>query len=535
MLQAARDAEPGARLAAGSPDAAPDPRATPRVDAETVVIPMTAEDTQTRPDTGAAPASDARAEAGASEAGLPSAAGTPTAPSSGALEAAQTWRAAKLLSGGVLGAWAIGVPVGTMLAGAQATGSLSFALGYSLDTVLLAGTTAGLVLAGGYALAAGLRLEDSAERLRRAALGFAAPGGPHGAAARGEVAALNAEIDRALERLAGAERLIRAQVAAIDEAGMRIEAGAKGGAQRLETERQALLTLTEEMGREADAFAQAIEARSRAAADAGADTRVQIEKAESRLDDQVGRLEAVSARSLERFESLAHAMEGRSDALASQAEQQGETAAKIGENTAALARAQMELQAQSQRLETVIREQRRRADRVAKQITDQTARLTRLGRREPAPVRRRGSWRDILSAVERSLPGQDAAEERDAAAAMDALIERMHRFSLTLRTQLYGGPAADDLARFERGERLLFVRQLLEEDGDEVRGKIAAETQRNAVFAQAVAEFLGDFDALLEPVSGEENADEAMAEYLRSPLGRLYVMVGTATGRFGKS
>ena len=524
MLQAARDAEPEARLAAVSPD---DTRLA-REDAETVVIPMTAEDTQTstltEPDAPADPPAAVPQDRASRRA----------APLAGALEAAQTWRAAKLLSGGVLGAWVIGVPVGTMLAGAQATGNLSFALGYSLDTVLLAGTTAGLVLASGYALAAGLRLEDSAERLRRAALGFAAPGGPHGAAARGEVAALNAEIDRALERLAGAESLIRAQVAAIDEAGTRIEAGANDGAKRLETERQALLSLTEEMGREADAFAQAIEARSRAAADAGVDTKAQIEKAESRLDDQVERLEAVSARSLERFESLAHAMEGRSDALASQAEQQGETAAKIGENTAALARAQMELQVQSQRLETVIREQRRRADRVAKQITDQTAKLTRLGRREPAPVRRRGSWRDILSAVERSLPGQEAAEERDAAAAMDALIERMHRFSLTLRTQLYGGPAADDLARFERGERLLFVRQLLSEDAEEMREKIAAEAARNAVFAQAVTEFLGDFDALLEPVSSEENADEAMAEYLRSPLGRLYVLVGTAMGRFGK-
>ena len=190
------------------------------------------------------------------------------------------------------------------------------------------------------------------------------------------------------------------------------------------------------------------------------------------------------------------------------------------------------MQAQAQRLETLIRDQRRRADRVAKTITDQTARLTRLGRPGPAAKARRGSWRDILSAVERSLPGQEANEEREAAAAMDSLIERMHRFSLTLRTQLYGGPAADDLGRFERGERLLFVRQMLEEDAGELRSEIAAETERNAVFAQAVREFLGDFDALLEPVSGEENSDEAMAEYLRSPLGQLYVHVGTATGRF---
>ena len=488
-------------------------------DPDTVVIPMTADHSSPQLDADAAP--------------VPDAGDSPVqAPASASASARASWRGAKLLSGGILGAWALGVPVGTMLAGAERTGQFGFALGYSLDGFLLAGTSAALVLAGGYALAAGLRLEESAEALRRAAIGFAAPGGPRGAAARGEIDALNAEIDRALERLAGAESLIRAQVEAIDKAGASLEAGASRGTERLAEERRALMSATEEMNKEADAFAQAIEARSLAATEAGDATSARITAAESQLDEQVGRLEAVSAKSLERFESLAHTMEGRADALAAQAEQQGETAAKIGDNASALAKAQVELQAQAQRLETLIRDQRRRADRVAKTITDQTTRLARLGKPEPAAKARRGSWRDILSAVERSLPGQEANEERDAAAAMDRLIERMHRFSLTLRTQLYGGPAADDLGRFERGERLLFVREMLEEDAGELRGKVSAEAERNAVFAQAVQEFLGDFDALLEPVSGEENSDEAMAEYLRSPLGKLYVLVGTATGRF---
>ena len=505
-------------------------------DPDTVVIPMTTDLSRD----GAHPAGRSAIDAG--EAGEPVATASqgaarpePSVPASA--EARRTWRAAKILSGGILGAWALGVPVGTMLAGAEQTGRFGFALGYSLDGLLLAGTSAGLVLAGGYALAAGLRLEDSAERLRRAALGFAAPAGPHGAAARGEIDALNAEIDRALERLAGAERLIRAQVEAIDKAGATLERGASESTERLAAERQALMSATEEMNKEADAFAEAIEARSRAATEAGEATGQRISAAETQLDAQVGRLEAVSARSLERFESLAHTMEGRADALAAQAEQQGETAARIGDNASALAKAQVELQAQAQRLETLIRDQRRRADRVAKTITDQTARLARLGKPEPAAKARRGSWRDILSAVERTLPGGVADEapsdERDAAAAMDRLIERMHRFSLTLRTQLYGGPAADDLARFERGERLLFVREMLEEDAGALRAKVAAEAERNAVFGQAVTEFLGDFDALLEPVSGEAGSDEAMAEYLRSPLGRLYVLIGTATGRFG--
>ena len=77
------------------------------------------------------------------------------------------------------------------------------------------------------------------------------------------------------------------------------------------------------------------------------------------------------------------------------------------------------------------------------------------------------------------------------------------------------------------------MRELLAGDQQGLRGSLKAEADRNAVFAQAVREFLGDFDALLEPVAGEPDGDAAMADYLRSPLGRLYVQVGTAMGRFG--
>ena len=450
-------------------------------------------------------------------------------------QAARTWTLAKWLAAGLAVAWLVGTPVGTMWAAKVERGAFfAFGLGLTMQTVLFAITSAAVTLGVGYALAAGIRLEDSAERLREAANAFAGGTGPNGHGARAEIDALNAEIDRALARLADAESLIRRQVAAINDAGTAIEAGATKSADRLETERVALISATEEVGREADAFAAKIEARTKAASEAGEAVGQRIDASEESLDRQIGRLEDVSQRSLERFESLATTMEGRAGALADQAEQQSEAAAKLGENQTALTRAQEELQAQSERLEGLIRDQRKRADRLAKTITDQTSRLTRLGRAEPQPVRRRGGWRDILAAVERSLPTADQPTEGDVKNAMDRLIDRMHRFSLTLKTQVYGGPAADDLARFEGGERLLFVRQLLEEEPTELKAQVAAEAARNAVFDQAVREFLGDFDALMEPVSGEGGGDEALAEYLRSPLGRLYVLIGTALGKFDR-
>ena len=450
-------------------------------------------------------------------------------------EARRTWRVAKILAAGLLVVWLIGWPLGSTIGASAQAGTLTVVFGYTLAVVILAPLSAAAALCVGYALAAGLRLEDSAKRLHGAALGFAGGLGPRGDAARGEIEALNAEIDRALGRLADAERLIRQQVQAIGAAG---DAAAKtlgAGSERLDEERRALMSATEEVGREAESFADAISARAKAASEAGEDVAKRLASSEESLDGQIKRLEDVSARSLERFETLATAMEGRSDALASQAEAQGEATAKLSENQTALAKAQSEIAEQSARIEALIRDQRKRADRLARAVSDQTSKLTKIGQRKSRAPERRGAWRDILATVERTLPGSAAeasASEDDVKAAMDRLVDRMQRFSLTLRTQMLGGPPAGDLARFEQGERLVFVRQLLEEDAGELRGRIEAEAERNAVFAQAVREFLGDFDALMEPVSGAADADAAMAEYLRSPLGRLYVLVGTATGRF---
>ena len=451
-------------------------------------------------------------------------------------EARRIWRVAKIVAAGLLLIWLVGWPLGNTVGATAQAGKLTVVFGYTLAVVILAPLSAAAALCVGYALAAGLRLEDSAKRLSDAALGFAGGLGPRGDAARGEIDALNAEIDRALGRLADAESLIRRQVEAIGAAG---DAAAKtlgAGSERLDEERRALMSATEEVGREAESFADAISARAKAASEAGDDVAKRLASSEESLDGQIKRLEDVSARSLERFETLATAMEGRSDALASQAEAQGEATAKLGENQTALAKAQSEIAEQSARIEALIRDQRKRADRLARAVSDQTSKLTKIGQKKSRAPERRGAWRDILATVERTLPGGSASEvpasEDDVKAAMDRLVDRMQRFSLTLRTQMMGGAPAGDLARFEQGERLLFVRQLLEEDTADLRERVRAEADRNAVFGQAVREFLGDFDALMEPVSGAADADAAMAEYLRSPLGRLYVLVGTALGRF---
>ena len=455
---------------------------------------------------------------------------------SAALPAAQAWRATKLLAGGLLLVWLVAWPVGTMWAEAAATGTFSFRLGYSFDVLLLALTTASLILGAGFALSMGLRLEDSAERLRLAATEFAGGFGPRGTTVRREVSQLNDDIDTALERLARAESLIRAQVKAIDSAGVAIETGAVKSTERLEAERRALMNLTEEMNREAEAFAAKIAERTQASRTQQEDVHGRIMAAEEGLDGQIGRLEEVSSRSAERFETLASAMAERSDALKSTADQQNDAASKIEDNAAILARAQSELQDQSARLEALIRDQRRRADRLAKAITDQTSRLTRIAPKK-APEPKGRAWREILSNVEKSLhtdPAPARITDSGRKAGADDLIDAMQRFSLTIRTQLYGGPASDELARFEKGERMLFVRQLVAEEPEDLRQRVATEAGRNAVFDAAVRDFLSDFDTLLEPLSAGPDGDEAMAEYLKAPLGRLYVMVGTALGHFDR-
>ena len=487
---------------------------------------------------------------------------------------------AKILSVAIPLCWLIGWPLGTMTAGKVATGVWAFAPGYSLDVVIWAATAAVLIRLVGYVLSLALRLEASAQLIVQ------------NSAAREErpfqVSTLNAEIDRALERLAEAEKLIRQQVKAIDTAGEALGTGTAKSAERLERERKALMDLAEEMNREADRFADKIAERTASAAKG----TVGLEKlmdAEKDFDTQLTRLESVSARSLDRFEQLAQAMDQRSEELrqtsAHATEHHQSLTNQLEQNAARIEAAQAELAEQSTKLEALMMDQRRRAERLAKAVTEQANRAGAAKveplppafeeRPAPAPVeapkpkpkpkaekpapqpksadKRDHAWKDILAKVEEANPEPLRKETPPVPAApkpapapstsgritdpddmdlLDRLIVRIQNYSLVLQTQLFGGPGHEDLDRFENGERQIFAKSLISRDADMLRGRIKTELTNNPVFRERTTEFLRDFDTILEPLSNEAGGEDAIQTYLTSPLGRLYMLTGSAAGHF---
>jgi hypothetical protein len=447
----------------------------------------------------------------------------------------KVWRLAYTLAAAIFVIWFVAWPIGTMWAHYEVTGIWRFGLGYSGAVVILAMSNALLVLAGGYLLRAALRLEATADRLGRAAERIEPP--LTSEAVKADLALLGGEVDKALAKLAKTEQQIRAQVQAIDAAAETMSRGTHQGTERLAKERQALIDATARMNAEADAFAQALSRRSTAAEDEASGTLPKIE-------EQMKRLEAVSAASAEQFASLREAMVESSE-LMRQAPKGLAGELQGGADT--LRQAQAELLKESEKLHSLIEQQKGRADSLGRTLAQQGEKLRARGGKKNAS----GSWRGILDKVERDaaeplLPPRQPAAASPAAQTQtqmkpkaemhpdEARLDRMQRFTMALKAQLLGMPTGEEQQRFESGERNLFVTQLLSVDPIEMRAQLRSAISEDENLAEAAEMFLSDFDQLLAPVmsDGPQRSDEALQQMLRSPIGRLYVAIGTAKGHF---
>ena len=161
------------------------------------------------------------------------------------------------------------------------------------------------------------------------------------------------------------------------------------------------------------------------------------------------------------------------------------------------------------------------------------------GQSRSAPVNKKGdvSWKEILTATDDAEPLDLAAETRarersaDAAEAM-AIIHSLQNFTLDLETRLYGEPPRALLERFEGGDRNIFANRVLRLNEADVKRRIRTETARNKPFDRTVQNFLQGFERLLEDATTSETADEELEEYLNSPLGRVYLLIGATVGYF---
>jgi myosin heavy subunit len=149
------------------------------------------------------------------------------------------------------------------------------------------------------------------------------------------------------------------------------------------------------------------------------------------------------------------------------------------------------------------------------------------------------SWREILDATDGAEPLDLAAASTtkpqpggDGAANAIKIISKLQSFTFDLETRLYGEPPSALRDRFERGDRNVFANRILRLNESDVKRRIRMESGRDKQFERNIHDFLQGFERLLEDATTSETADEDLEEYLSSPLGRVYLLIGATVGYF---
>ncbi|WP_375207199.1 hypothetical protein [Hyphococcus sp.] len=173
---------------------------------------------------------------------------------------------------------------------------------------------------------------------------------------------------------------------------------------------------------------------------------------------------------------------------------------------------------------------------------DQPLALGKDAKADPAK-RSKGnvSWKEILDAADESAPldlGKASKKDEAADAARSAadnairIIAQLQDFTQELETRLYGDPPPALQERFDKGDRNVFANRLLRLNEADVKRRIRSESGRDRAFETGVHNFLQGFEQLLEDATTSETADEELEEYLSSPLGRVYLLIGATVGYF---
>ena len=326
----------------------------------------------------------------------------------------------------------------------------------------------------------------------------------------------------------------------------------------LEKENQRLESLIEEQRNRADRLANAIASQTDRLSQL-AEKQLQEQQAAERLATEQRDLAAHA----EKEERQRKAAEKERAAEKKAQEARAAKAAKLEEERAAKDRAAEEKAAAKQASE----EKRQRTERIAaKQAEERTAsskgaeRLEALARdiaerrprREqkkksaaPKPAAEEGkrskgdvSWREILDAADAEplelgdVAKKTPAEARDDAANAIRIISGLQDFTHELETRLYGDPPPALQERYDRGDRNVFANRLLRLNEADVKRRIRNESARDKGFEKSVHQFLQNFERLLEDATTSETADEELEEYLSSPLGRVYLLIGATVGYF---
>ena len=396
--------------------------------------------------------------------------------------------------------------------------------------------------------------------------------------------AINEAVDEAAKAQQAASEVTEAARITSEAAAKASEEVASAGAQVMQSSKEAI--------EYSEVAAQRIEERNKALASARADLEQENERLEALMEEQrqrANKLADAIASQTDRLAKLAEAQIREQEAAARLAETQ--KAAEIERMAAEAARAdaekaraaeeearraaqqqrdaaRREARAQQEAEETAAREkakrerkagEAKRLDELARDIAERRpAARSGAGKasvslvksdnentKSASRVRKETPWKEILDAAEDAEPLDLSSNTRThgspAAAASAAddpatrainIISDLQNFTFDLETRLYGDPPPALQERFERGDRNVFANRLLRLNETDVKRRIRTESGRDKHFERGIHGFLQSFERLLEDATTSETADEELEEYLSSPLGRVYLLIGATVGYF---
>ncbi|MEL6212748.1 MAG: hypothetical protein AAFQ96_04090, partial [Pseudomonadota bacterium] len=157
-----------------------------------------------------------------------------------------------------------------------------------------------------------------------------------------------------------------------------------------------------------------------------------------------------------------------------------------------------------------------------------------------APASDKPAAQQRAESAEGAAPRKDIARASASASNSDSddadkairIVHELQDFSRNLETRLYGEPPPALVERFERGDRNVFANRILRLNENDVKRRIRSESARDKEFERAIHKFLQGFESLLEDATTSDTADEELEEYLSSPLGRVYLLIGATVGYF---
>ncbi|WP_425407819.1 hypothetical protein [Hyphococcus sp.] len=328
----------------------------------------------------------------------------------------------------------------------------------------------------------------------------------------------------------------------------------------LEQENARLETLIEEQRKRADRLAEAIATQT--------DRLSRLAEAQLREQEAAARLAEAQNEMQARADRQAAEKKRAEEAAAQDAAVKAARAAEEAKKTAA-AQATLDLGAASRTPPTVLKpvapdpktvkttgNGAARLDELARDIAER--RPSKGGPRKTPPLtlgnkgsakagdgprkKHNVSWKEILDAADEGAPldlgaaakeaEQKASKERAEAENAIRIIAKLQDFTYELETRLYGDPPPALQERFDKGDRNVFANRLLRLNEADVKRRIRTESGRDRKFENGVHDFLQGFEQLLEDATTSETADEELEEYLSSPLGRVYLLIGATVGYF---